>query len=307
MLALLVGGGVAAGSAREDSGPSSEAVPLFSLYRSLTLERGMPPAVQARVLREHKRRVKLARAAQRDPATPANGCVRNEYGSFGPPAPRVEARVLGYQVAAVVTFDRMPRSLACRPWRLRVYVHSSDRKLNPDTAGGFDIHTRRGRIVADLSWFGKPPYELRVNAESVLGVYGKVTAVPLKCPGTGERVRGCLSGVGGFGTLKPVLPLRGVTLASLEASLDYLLSAQRRPPILYSAPVSFECATVRRCDVTYVDRAFPDSPFRVRYQIVGQQVDGCWMGRHRGFLEERPHDNAGGGPPSLAACVSWVR
>lgn len=298
---------MASGGARNEAGPSRAAIPLLSLYRSVTLERGMPPEVEARMRQEAERRQALARAALREPATAANGCVRNEYGSFGPPAPQVSPRVLGYQVEAVVTFDRLPRSLACRPWRLRVYVHSSDRKLNPDTVGGFQIHARRGRIVADLAWFGKPPYVLRVYAESLLGVYGKVTTVPLKCPGTGERVRGCFSRVGGGGLPRPILPLRGVTRASLEASLDYLLTAQRRPPILGAAPVSFECPTLRTCDVTYVDSAFPDSPFRVRYRILGQQVRGCWMGRHRGFLEERPHDNAGGGPLSLAACASWVR
>jgi hypothetical protein len=267
----------------------------------------MPAAARARIEREQQRRLDLARSAAGEPASRANGCVPGDYGSLGPPPPRVSPRVLGYQVEVLVSFDSLPRSLACRPWRLRVFVHSSDGKLNPDSAGGFHIHTRRARIVVDLAWFGKPPYRLGVYAESLAGRRGPEVEVPLRCPGTGDAVRGCLARLGGFGLPKPVLPLRGVTRASVEASLEYLLSAQRRPPIVSATPVSSECSTLRACDVTYVDSLFPDDPFRIRYRIFGQQVSGCWLGRHRGFLDERPYEDAGGGPLSLAACGSWIR
>jgi hypothetical protein len=304
-LVPLVGNGAAAG---QDAAASSRtSIPLFSVHRSLTVERDMPPAVRARIEREQQRVLDLARSSAGEPASRANGCVPDDYGSLGPPAPRVSPRVLGYQVEVLVSFERLPRSLACRPWRLRVTVHSSDGKLNPDSAGGFYIHARRGRVVVDLAWFGKPPYRLKVYAESLAGRYGKAVEVRLRCPGTGAFARGCFAGTRGFGLPKPILPLRGVTRASLETSLDYLLSAQRRPPLLHAAPVSSECSALRACEVTYVDSLFPDSPFRIRYRIVGQQVRGCWLGRHQGFLDERPYEDAGGGPLSLAACASWVR
>jgi hypothetical protein len=306
-LALLVGAGAATGRAVDVAASSGASIPLFSIHRSLTVERDMPAAVRARLEREQQRLLDLARSAAGEPASRANGCVPGDYGSLGPPPPRVSPRVLGYQVEVLVTFDRMPRSLACRPWRLRVFVHSSDGKLNPDSAGGFQIHARRGRVVVDLAWYGKPPYRLKVYAESLAGRYGKAVEVPLRCPSTGAFAKGCLAGTSGSSLPKPVLPLRGVTRASLEASLEYLLSAQRRPPLLHAAPVSSECTTLRTCEITYVDSAFPDSPFRIRYRIVGQQVRGCWMGRHQGFLEEKPYEDAGGGPLSLAACASWVR
>jgi hypothetical protein len=59
--------------------------------------------------------------------------------------------------------------------------------------------------------------------------------------------------------------------------------------------------------VTYVDPAFPDSPYRVRYRLAGQQVPGCWMGIRGSVLDARPFPDAFTGRLELAACVSWLK
>lgn len=311
--AALVGvllGAPAAGGERSAARSSSEraptVLPLFGPHPSLTMERDMPAVVRARIAREQRRVLRLARSSARDAASRTNGCVPSDFpGSLGPPAPRVIPRVFGYQVEVLVDYARLPRSLQCRPWTLRVYVHSADGKINFDSS--FAVEALRGRIVVNLAWFGHPPYRLVVYSEALSGRRGPTVEISLRCPGTGHRVEGCLAGLAGFSPPKPELPLRDVTLSALKASLDYVLGPQRRPPILQAAPSAARCSSLRACEVTYVDRAFPGSPFRVRYRIVGQQVRGCWLGLHGGMVGRRPYEDAGGGPPTLAACTSWVR
>jgi hypothetical protein len=285
---------------------STAPIRLFGPHPSLATERDMPAVVRARIAREQRRLVRLAKGAEGQPASRASGCVEGDFpGTLGPPAPRVTPRILGYQVEVLIEFARLPRSWQCRPWQLQAIVHSRDAKLNFDSH--FAVEERRGRIVVNLPWFGHPPYRLEVFSETLFGRQGPTIEVPIRCPSTEDRVRGCLAGLAGFSSPKPELPIHGVTLSSLVASLDYLLEPQRRPPVLRAAPRAFRCRSLRVCEVTYIDEAFPASPFRVRYRITGQQVRGCWMGLHEGISGRRPYDDAGGGPPTLAACVSWVR
>ena len=307
LVGILVGTTAAGAHLRGSAGDvaAGERIPLLIYTQSLTPERDMPAIVRARLEREYRRRLELARRAQREPASQANGCVPNEFGSLGSPAPRVTPRVLGYHVEVLVELNPFPKALSCRPWRLRVYVHSGDRKLNFDSS--FGVERPRGRIVVNLPLFGHPPYRLKVESESFLGRTGPSVEISLRCPGIGHRVKGCLAGLTSLSGPRPGLPLRGVTLPALRASFAYLLEAERRPPILKATPTGFRCSSLRTCEVTYVDRAFPDSPFRVRYGISGQQVPGCWMGVHRGETGQRPYEDAGGGMRTLAACASWVR
>lgn len=74
-----------------------------------------------------------------------------------------------------------------------------------------------------------------------------------------------------------------------------------------AVPVASRCSSLYSCVITLLDRAFPSSPFRVRYEISGQQVRGCWLGYHSGESGKRPYEDAGGGPLTLAACASWLR
>ncbi len=309
LVGLLLVASTAAGE-RSVAGSSSdrvqEPIPLLGPHLSLTMERDMPAVVRARIAREQRRLLRLARSASGDTVSRTNGCVPSDFpGTLGPPTPRVTPRILGYQVEVLVDYDRLPRSLQCRPWNLRVHVHSRDGKINFDSS--FAVEAPRGRIVVNLAWFGHPPYRLAVVSETLSGRRGPRVELPLRCPGTGHRLKGCLAGLTGLAPPKPELPLRGVTLSALKASLGYVLGPQRRPPILHAAPSAARCPSLRACEVTYVDRAFPGSPFRVRYRIVGQQVRGCWLGLHDGIVGRRPYEDAGGGPPTLAACTSWVR
>jgi len=308
-LGILVATSAASGGravTSDDATAVRQPIPLLSFYRSIILEVGMPAVVGARMMRERARLLKLARGAEREPVTRASGCVPSLYpGSLGPPAPKAVPRVLGHQVEVLIEFDRLPRSWQCRPWQLYVVVHGKDFRPNSVTRVAVDGR-RRGRVVVDLP-YGKPPYTLRVTSESLLGRRGPTVELPLLCPGTGDRIRGCVARRAGFWMPKPVLPVRGVSVASLEASLDYLLAAERRPPVLRSAPTAVHCPSLRTCEITYADRAFPDSPFRARYRIAGQQVSGCWLGQHQETIGRKPYSAAGEGSRTLAACVFWLR
>lgn len=106
---------------------------------------------------------------------------------------------------------------------------------------------------------------------------------------------------------EPVLPKRGLDLSALEASLAYAVDGQRLPPIVHAVPRASGCPSLDVCVVTYVDPAFPDSPYRVRYRIAGQQLPGCWMGLRSGPLDPLPFSDAFTGHLELAACASWLR
>jgi hypothetical protein len=106
---------------------------------------------------------------------------------------------------------------------------------------------------------------------------------------------------------KPVLPKRGLDRSALEASLAYALAGERQPPIVHAVPRASRCPSLNVCVLTYVDPAFPDSPYGVRYRIAGQQLPCCWMGMRSGPLDPLPFNDAYTGQLELAACASWLR
>jgi hypothetical protein len=106
---------------------------------------------------------------------------------------------------------------------------------------------------------------------------------------------------------RPILPLRGIDRPTLEATLRYAVAGERTPPIINSIPQAASCSSLKLCTVTYLDPAFPDSPYRVRYRIAGQQLAGCWLGWREGVIDPLPFRDATIGKTDLAACASWIR
>jgi hypothetical protein len=60
------------------------------------------------------------------------------------------------------------------------------------------------------------------------------------------------------------------------------------------------------CHATYTDPLFPDTPYRVRYQIEGEQIAGCWMTRWPRALDPLPYEDTYKGS-ELAGCATWLR
>jgi hypothetical protein len=273
------------------------AVPLLAPAPYLSIDRDLPAPVKARIGHVVTDLTERARAAAKLPATAANGCVAS-----GPPAPHVSSRILGHHVAVDFDFARFPESPACNPFQLHAAVLSSGNNF----ARQFWLSGRRGRVVLDLPWGGKAPYRLIVSAESIVGRRSRPVQQALPCPSGG-----CLAGyrpaLHSWPMPKPVLPVRGLDRAGLEASLEYALAAERLAPIVNAVPRSSSCSSLKVCDVTYVDPAFPDSAYRVRYRIAGQQLPGCWMGMYSRALDPRPFPDAFTGRLELAASVSWLK
>jgi hypothetical protein len=294
---------------------SSEAtrIPLLVPAPYLSIDFDLPPAVKERLVRVNKELADRARAAAQLPATAANGCEPSGFG-LGAPAPRIDvARIIGHHVEVVFNFVRMPSSPACRPWELAVVVYSGSRAsstfknfVQRSWLGG-----RRGRVVLDLPWRGQAPYHVIVSAVTINGRRGRAVESLLRCPGTRSAVRGCLPGyqpsLHAYPMPKPVLPKRGLDRSALEASLAYALAGERQPPIVHAVPRASRCPSLNVCVLTYVDPAFPDSPYGVRYRIAGQQLPGCWMGMRSGPLDPLPFNDAYTGHLELAACASWLR
>jgi hypothetical protein len=317
--AVLAGAAVGAGGAPADEiGQLSAraAIPLLAPWSPPSAERDMPPAVRARLEREQRALFDQARAAARLPVTAANGCESSSSastpGSLGPPAPVVSQRILGHHVEVVFDYPHMPPSPACRPWGLTAVVYSGGKggSTFKNSVGQYRIRGRRGRVVVDLPWYARPPYHVIVGSTTITGRRGPQVERTLRCPITGDLVDGCLAGYRpGLHTYpmpKPVLPIRGIDRATLEASLRYVLADERTPPILLAVPRASRCASLNRCEVTYADPAFPASPYRVRYRIAGQQVRGCWMGMREVVIDPMPYEDAGRGRLELAACASWL-
>ncbi len=258
---------------------------------------------------------------QRVHPSKALGCAPSEFrGELGPPAPRVRARLIGRHVEVVATFAHMPHALACRPWTLTAVVDGTARGAGSPTPSvqTFRVVGDHGRAVVVLPLYAAPPYRLLVEAATLSGRRSRYIRLPLPCPRTGERRRGCLRGERPVDPRagrpldrqplpKPVLPLRGVDRATLEATVRYVLAPERKPPFLYAAPRRSRCPTVRTCEVTYVDPAFPGRPYRVTYRIAGEQARGCWIGRRARIRDQLPFPDAYTGQRDLAACVSWLR
>jgi hypothetical protein len=292
---------------------ASPRIPLLVQEPYLSIDTDLPPQVRDRKLSVIKELNERAKVAARLPATAANGCAPSRFGSLGSPAPRISSRLLGHHVEVVFNFTRMPASPACRPFELAVVVYAGKKASSSfkNSVGRFWVQGSRGRAVVDLPWTGKPPYRVIVSTATITGRRGPEVDRSLRCPGTQSVVRGCLPGY--RPTLhtnpmpKPVLPVRGLDLSSLEATLLYALAGERTPPIVDSVPQASRCASLKMCTVTYVDPAFPDLPYRVRYRIAGQQLQGCWLGWKEGAIDPLPFRDATTGQPDLAACASWLR
>jgi hypothetical protein len=272
------------------------AVPLLAPTPYLSIDSDLPAPVKARIGRVVNDLSGRARAAAKLPTTAANGCIAS-----GPPAPRVVSRILGHHVEVDFDFAHFPESPACSPFQLDAAVLSSSNNF----AGHFWLNGRRGRVVLDLPWSGKPPYRLIVYASSIAGRRSRPVKQALRCP-AGGCLPGYRPGLHSWTLPKPVLPVRGLDRGGLEASFDYALAGERQPPIVNAVPQASSCTSLKSCVVTYVDPAFPNSPYRVRYRIAGQQVPGCWMGMRSGALDRLPFSDAFAGRLELAACVSWL-
>jgi hypothetical protein len=289
-------------------------IPLLAPAPALSIDSDLPTAVRMRLEREQRARFDRARAAARMPATVANGCVPNGTAqrSLGPPAPQTSRRILGHHVEVVFTFARLPRSGACRPWDLTVVTYNGrpGNSTYNNWVEHFRVRGKRGRVVVDLPWGGMPPYRVGVSSETILGRRSPLVMHRLRCPRTGDDVRGCLPGyrpeLHAYPMPKPVLPMRGLDRTTLERSLRYVLADEKTPPILAAIPRSSRCPSLRSCVITYVDPAFPASPYRVRYRIAGEQITGCWMGLLQSALDPLPFSDARRGRLELAACASWL-
>lgn len=285
-------------------------LPFLSPFPDRSIERDMPASVQARMLREQKALFARAQAASKLPRTRAAGCEPAQIGAqryLGPPAPQVSAKIIGHHVEIVFAFKRLPASDACRPFGLSTVVSGAPIPGRNST-GAIDryrVRGSRGRVVSDLPWYAKAPYRLTVIAETIIGHRSRYVDVPLRCPGTGDLVKGCLRGYApplhAFLMPKPALPLRGVDRASLEATLRYVIADERT-----ATPTKARCASLRACEITYIDPDFPNSPYRVRYRIAGEQQRGCWRAWRQTTPEKPPYADAWQGQMQLAGCISWL-
>ena len=285
-----------------------QTTPLLTELPSWSIERDTPPAVRARIIREQQSFMELARKAQAQPRTAAAGCKPVEGGSLGPPPPEITPRILGHHVEVTFAYSSMPSSLACRPAILDVVVYGGWKASSSfkNAVGHFLLRGARGRVVLDLPWLGRPPYHVIVSSSSVAGMRGPSVERPLRCPGTGDPVKGCLPGyrpaAHSWPMPAPILPLRGVERSALEASFNHVLAGERWAPLVRSS----RCPTLRLCEATFVDPSFPRSPYRVRYRIAGEQVEGCWMGWKGAIVDKPPYADASTGRLQLAGCSSWV-
>ena len=306
---LLAGVGPgSAGPLRSEGAP----LPLLAPAPELSIDRDLPPAVRGRLERELRELTRRARAAARIQPTIARGCERSGIAGapngVGPPAPQVvRPKVLGHHVEVVFGFRRLPQSPACRPWQLTVVTYSG-RKASSSFKNWVErywIRGPRGRVVVDLPWGGRAPYRLIVASETITGLRGREVDRALTCPRAG-CLPGYRPGLHTFPMPQPVLPIHALDRPSLEATLRYALADELTPPVLRAVPRSSRCPSLTTCLVTYVDPAFPASPYRVRYRIAGEQIAGCWMGLRQGVVDPLPFSDAATGRLELAACASWV-
>jgi hypothetical protein len=311
LLAIVAVAAAAVAVVSAASSRQAAPVPVLAPWRSPYVERDTPPAVRERNVRVQRELAAEARKALNQPLTKANGCVPSGDGSFLPPHPTVAARVLGHHVEVLFRFSTFPQALACRPWFLSVVVYSKGGGSFTNWVERYRLDGPQGRVALILPFNGKPPYHLLVQAESIVARRAERVEQVLRCPGRGDRTRGCLQGIHptlhGALTPKPVLPLRGITRRTLEASLRQVLADERRPPVTGSIPTGARCPSLRACVVTYLEPAFPSQPYRVRYEVAGQQLSGCWIAYGGRALDDLPYDDAGHGRPFLAGCASWLR
>jgi hypothetical protein len=287
--------------------------PVLTSWSSPYVERDMPQIVQDRNTRAQQALYAEAQAASKLPATAENGCVRSEGYPLGPPRPDVVPRLLGHHVEVYVRFRQFPTSLACRPWMLSVVVYSGRQSSATfkNWVERYRLNGARGRVALMLPFGGRPPYHVLVEAQTITGRRGPRVELPVTCPGTGHPVKGCMRGIQPtlHGALipTPVFALRGLNRRTLEASFEQVHVDDRRPPVTRAIPIRARCPSMRVCETTYADPAFPRATYRVRYQISGQQVAGCWIASRGEVLGELPYGDAGHGRLLPTGCESWLR
>lgn len=186
LVAVLGGASHSAGSIGANS---AAPLPLLGSPPSLTLERDLPPVVRARIVRVQRRLLALAKRGAKDRVRRANRCVpststlrprirASTRGAGGPSSPG-KSSSRGYH-------DRCSAVRGRSAWSST----AARGELNPDA--DFGVATPRGRVVVMLLLYGHPPYDLHVYSESLYGRPGPTVKIPLRCPGTGNRVKGCL-------------------------------------------------------------------------------------------------------------------
>jgi hypothetical protein len=265
---------------------------------------------------ERQQREWLARAkrASRQPETVAAGCVRFKAswgrGEIGPPAPKLKkTRIIGHHVEVVFEYSKLPSADSCRPAGLTVVVYSGKHASPTYNSSGaisrYLVTSARGRVISDLPWGSSAPYRVFATSETIVGKRGPTVEFPLFCPG-GDRVKGCLPGyrpaLHDWDLPQPILPVIGVDHATLERSLRYVIAQERVP-----YPQRARCASLHVCEITYVDPAYPKTPYRIRYRVAGEQVRGCWMAMRDRILGQRPFEGSGIGRLELAGCAGWLR
>jgi len=314
-LGLVAGTGVAVTSAQGNGSSLGGAgsPPVLVPIPEVSLERDTPAPVRARIERQRREWLARAKRASRQPVSTATGCVRfrASWGrdEVGPAAPKVkEARIIGHHVEVVFEYPKLPSADSCRPAALTVGVysgkHASPTYNNSGAINHYMISSTRGRVISDLPWGGTPPYHVFASPETILGKRGPTVELSLTCPG-GDRVKGCLLGYRpaqyAWTLPQPVLPVIGIDRATLERSLRYVIAEERVPH-----PHRARCASLHYCEITYVDPAYPKTPYRIRYQVAGEQVRSCWMAMRERILDPRP-DGAGIGRLELAGCADWLQ
>jgi hypothetical protein len=284
---------------------SREAIPLLAEPPSLSIERDMPKPVQARLARAQRKALALLKSAAKQHPSRAAGCATDDFGQLGPPPPDVTPVVFGQHVEVVIRFKRLPRSIACRPWAILVSIKGRLTNARGDSLPLTELFQLRGpigRVVISLPYNARAPYQLIVSAGTVFGRRSKLVRQNLSCP-----PKDCLQGVSwkpnGEQVPQPILQIRGINRLDLETSFRDALTAARPAPFMMR---DAGCTGLTTCQATFADPLFPDSPYRVRYQIEGEQVAGCWAARTKRILDPLPYEDTYKGP-TPAGCASWLR
>jgi len=264
----------------------------------------MPKAVQDRAIRQQKEVWAWYQGLNIGEPTREAGCRPTDFpNSLGPPAPAVEARVIGYHVVVVVRFKTLPRALACRPRTLSIAIRGMS--IHPSVRAipwveRYELQGRVGRAVIRLPMYSAAPYELDLVSETIQGRRSKSVEMVLSCPSGG-----CVAGEAPPPHQKSTLrkfPLREVSRSQLEASFREGIDAAGRTSPYMQHTVSCRSQTV--CQATFTDPLFPREPLRVRYAIGGEQIAKCWAVTDWKYLDELPYEDMPRPSPS-AGCVAW--
>lgn len=287
-------------------------------------ERDDSPALRMRLEARRVEGMKLLREAAAAPRSAAGGCVFARP-TMGPgatppkawlpkPPQRVEAVMLGRQVQVDVTIPPAAASPACRVAGLTIVVFNG-RGGTPtfNNIGGIENYTlipgreqlagRTVRLVGRIPYSGTPPYHLSVNTQTVQGLRSTYDDRTLVCPEGGR----CLPGgrpPARPGLPRPLLPRRGITPATLEASVRQVLAGE---PPLWVRATRATCATTSACRVEFYD-PIARARLRLRYAVEGEQRPGCWLAMVTSSRTD-PAQASVTSPSAarrLGGCVSWA-